>query len=388
MKQRFLFSLLLIFPLIVSCSRSEYDISEGFNKDITLFEKEISVPLGSVAPITIGSTLNSVSTIDGIGGLVGDFIKIGEDDNLLVESNGTIFKINVYELENQMTDPSVAEVWNTGYEMGYPGDVAYLFAMLGLKVTNQKAVITLDNPLKVDVPATGSASYNYLSNDVSYTADIPELSSFTFKKRSSNQEVTTLMVPENITEAVSSLGFTDLSLSLPANPTSKINDDTGNLFFAINYHYSCNLAVGETFSLPVSDMGINSLNLPLAKFKVKKFEVSLVVENSVPLALTVNDLKVVKPKENETDADVVDDNIKITTDCTLPGGTLANPATAEITLKIEAQEGTIPDINKLLLSFELASQPGLGVVTLSAKQSISIKSASAKLTDGITIPLN
>ena len=85
---------------------------------------------------------------------------------------------------------------------------------------------------------------------------------------------------------------------------------------------------------------------------------------------------------------MVDDNIKITTDCTLPGGSLANPATAEITLKIEAQEGTIPDINKLLLSFELASQPGLGVVTLSAKQSISIKSASAKLTDGITIPLN
>ncbi|MBQ7639771.1 MAG: hypothetical protein IJS91_02120, partial [Bacteroidales bacterium] len=72
MKERFLLSLLLIFPMIVSCSRSEYDISEGFNKDITLFEKEISVPLGSLAPITIGSTLNSVSTIDGIGGLVGD----------------------------------------------------------------------------------------------------------------------------------------------------------------------------------------------------------------------------------------------------------------------------------------------------------------------------
>ena len=379
--------MLLILPLAVSCSNPAYDISEGLNKDITLFEKEISVPLGSLAPISIGATLNGVSRLEGLGGLISEYIKVGEDDNLLMESDASIFKINVYELENKMADPNVAELWHTGYETGYPGGIIPLLSIFGLKTTNQKMVITADNPLVVNVAATGTASYNCVSSDNYYTANIPELSSFTFGQWTTGQELVSVTVPENVTEALTSIGFEDLTLDLPAKPTSLIGDKTGDLYFAINCKYSCNVAVGEDFSLPVSDLPV-SLNLPVAKYKIKKFKVDLAVDNTVPLALTVNDIKVLKPKEDENDPDEVDDNVRITTGFTLAGGTLEQPATTAFTLTVEALTGTLPDIDRLSLSFELASQPGLGVVTISALQGIHVNSASAKLSDGITIPLN
>ena len=379
--------MLLILPLAVSCSNPAYDISEGLNKDITLFEKEISVPLGSLAPISIGATLNGVSRLEGLGGLISEYIKVGEDDNLLMESDASIFKINVYELENKMADPNVAELWHTGYETGYPGGIIPLLSIFGLKTTNQKMVITADNPLVVNVAATGTASYNCVSSDNYYTANIPELSSFTFGQWTTGKELVSVTVPENVTEALTSIGFEDLTLDLPAKPTSLIADKTGDLYFAINCKYSCNVAVGEDFSLPVSDLPV-SLNLPVAKYKIKKFKVDLAVDNTVPLALTVNDIKVLKPKEDENDPDEVDDNVRITTGFTLAGGTLEQPATTAFTLTVEALTGTLPDIDRLSLSFELASQPGLGVVTISALQGIHVKSASAKLSDGITIPLN
>ncbi len=46
--------------LLVACKgKMDYDISEGINREMTLFEDEITVPIGSIGPITIGSTLNS-----------------------------------------------------------------------------------------------------------------------------------------------------------------------------------------------------------------------------------------------------------------------------------------------------------------------------------------
>lgn len=376
--------LLLLLPMMVSCSHSEYDISEGYNKDITLFEKEIAVPLGSLAPITIGSTLDGVSRIDGLGGLIGQYIKVGDDGNLLMDDKGSVFRINVYELEKRMTDPDVAENWNAGYQSGYIGGIVPMLGYLGLKTTNQKVTFTAANPLWVDVPGTSSASYT----DADYTAvPIAELSSFNLPGSKVDQELVSLAVPADVTAAISSIDLENLTLSIPAKPTGKIADDTGNLFFSIDYQYSCNVAVGESFSFPMTDVPIH-FDLPVAKYKIKKFQVTLEVENSVPLAVAVNKIQVLKPKADEDDPDEVDDNVKVTADFTLAGGTLEHPATTEFTITIEALTGTLPDIPGLMLDFTLAAQPGLGTATLSAAQSLRIKSSSAKLTGGVTIPLN
>ena len=48
--KHFRFCLLLFLPLALACSRKAYDVSDGFNTDLTLFENEISVPVGSVGP--------------------------------------------------------------------------------------------------------------------------------------------------------------------------------------------------------------------------------------------------------------------------------------------------------------------------------------------------
>ena len=94
----------------------------------------------------------------------------------------------------------------------------------------------------------------------------------------------------------------------------------------------------------------------------------------------------IKPKVNEGDPDEVDTNIKVSQEVTVAGGSLENPATSAVSLTVEALEGTVPDIPELLLSLHLKAQPGMGDVALSANQSIILKSVSAKLYGGITIP--
>ena len=55
---------------------------------------------------------------------------------------------------------------------------------------------------------------------------------------------------------------------------------------------------------------------------------------------------------------------------------------------MEAASGVIPDIPELLLDLKLNAQPDLGIVPLSTKQGVYVKSSSAKLSGGITIGRN
>lgn len=99
MKRVYMASLLIcILTTLAACSRKEYDISENLNTEITLFQDEVSVPVGSIGPITIGSTLSGLSAVPGIGGLVAEYIKIDEDGSLVLETTGDVFRSSVYEM--------------------------------------------------------------------------------------------------------------------------------------------------------------------------------------------------------------------------------------------------------------------------------------------------
>ena len=113
--KRYLILSLIAFPLLWSCSNMDYDISEGFSKEVTLFEEEISVPIGNIGPFTISSTLGGVSKVPGIGGLIGEYIKESEDGSLVMENSGDIFKASVYELEKQIGNVSAPQVWDAGF---------------------------------------------------------------------------------------------------------------------------------------------------------------------------------------------------------------------------------------------------------------------------------
>lgn len=377
------FALVLVIPLALACTRMEYDTSDGVNHELTLFERQLTVPVGSIGPVTLETVLGSLNSIPVVGSLVSEMLKVDEQGLFYMESSGDIFKMNAYEVEKQMGDASVPQSWNSGDHMTSLGGAGILLSMVAMQPIGQKVDITVSNPISKSVAATSSSSLSCAGKDV----PIEALNSFTLRSRTNGDKLMSLDIPQDQTDALNTIEMKGLTLALPANPSSLIRDETGNLFFTVGYKYSHNIVVSDIFNFPLTDLHIAAAKLPIGQYKFKKCEISLELENSLPLQVEVKDIRAVKHRESEDVAPEADDNIKITSGFTIQGGSLEKPATTELALAIEALEGTIPDINGILLSIELKAQPGFTTVPVSAKQGLYIKSSSAKLTGGITIPI-
>lgn len=385
MKKAQLASLLIcIFLTIAGCSRKEYDISENFNTEITLFQDEISVPIGSIGPITIGSTLSGLSAVPGIGGMVAEYIKVDADGFLVLETSGDVFRSSVYEIEKAIGDVSSDIKWDSGYQSGFVGGMAGALGLLGLRVTNQKLTISTLNPLWEDVHASCGATYGCMGNGGSYSAPIPALDNVNMVK-GKEEQVVSIDIPSDVTSPVTSISFANMVLDLPANMVNKLNNNKGNLFFAFTYNYKCGISTGETLTIPANNISTGKINLPIGQFKFKKCQIQIEVENTIPLAVTAKNIRVLLPRDSKEEEAEVDENILVDAEITLAGGSLEDPAISTVTLSIEALQGTIPDISELMLDLNFAAQPGMGSVPLSAKQGIYVKSSSAVLTGGITL---
>ena len=386
--KRLLFVLLFLSVLSACNSYMQYDISEGINKEVTLFQDGITVPIGSIGPLTIGSSLNGNSKISGAVGLIANYLKVGPDGNMILEDTGSIFKISVYELEREAKDVSAPFKWSPGYAKGSPSGMAAALGLVGLMVTDQKIEISASNPLFNEVPVTCDASFTCYDSiyQLSYQGKIPALSSITLEGRSNNVKLASVELPPDIYDRVGSISLEGLTFSLPADPVSYLADRNGNLFFEFNYKHTCGVAVGEKFNLPLTDIKIDNVKLPLGQFRLSDCTIDVELENSLPLSVTIDNVRVLKHKDSEGEPDEVDENIKVSVSEIVPGGSLEHPASLPLTLSITAAEGTIPDIEGILLNISISAQPGLGPVRLAGKQGLYIKSSCATIKDGITIP--
>lgn len=384
MRFRFI-PLIAIVLCCASCANKDYDISEGFNKEITLFENGISVPIGSVGPFTVNSILGKVSEMEGIGSMVGEYIHVDDDGFLYFEENHDIFRMNVYEIEKDLGDVSTAQTWDAGYQSGYIEGIVGLMPYIWLKPVNQKLVITATNPLRGDIHASCSASVWAYTEDDMINIPIPGLDDCVMPGRAT-EEILAMDLDESLSIPFSMIAFSDLTLDLPAKPVSKA-DKTDNLFFAFSFNYRCGIAITEEFNINAGEISTGRIDLEIGKYLLKKCQVTVEIENTLPLSATVSGFKVLKPRAGKEEEAVVDDNIVIDADITVPGGSPENPATTTAVISIEAKEGTIPDIPEVLLSLVLNGQAGLGDVALNTSQGLTVKSSSAKLTGGITIPI-
>lgn len=115
---------ILVFALLCSCNGNlDYDTSKGINTEMTLFQEEISVPIGSIGPLTIGSALDRLNTVPGIGSMVSQLIQVGEDGYLRMDDKGSILRITA------------------AMSNGFGGTMAY--SSLPLKANNKVATIGL-----------------------------------------------------------------------------------------------------------------------------------------------------------------------------------------------------------------------------------------------------
>lgn len=361
--------------VILGCSRSRYDISDGFNKDITLFSEEISVPVGSIGPVSVLSLLMNSS----IGKMLSSFVKEGEDGALVIEGQQSLYAANVFRIQEQAADPSqpftfVAGDCNEGFS-GMAGMLGYL----GLSCLEQRIVLSATNPLMDAVPVRASwqlsdGEYN-LVEPIDFSLPRNRRNPYTIKE---------LQLPETSYSVPSSIALSGLEMDMPALPASRIYDETEMDVFRVGCVHKCKLGVPESFSISQT-INVEDAKFLIGKFRLKRCEVRMEVSSTLPLAVTLKGLRLMKEDENGTL--VPDENIVVSSDVTLAAGTLENPGVTPLSLFVEAVEGCIPDVHAMEIDIEVKGQAGCGEEPLSSRQSLSIVSSAARIVGGVTIPL-
>ena len=381
--KRFVIELLALLSagcLLVACADERYDLSDGINKDITLFEEEISVPIGSIGPITVESTLLKSS----FGETFSEFITVADDGSLLLESDNDIYSVNVHRIESEQDDVSSAFTYEAGDQSTGVYGVAYLLGMIGLQCLEQHLDFYASNPLKVDVPVRTNLALTCYNEDYEPVFESSAAYSETLKKRSSSPYlVYSVDIPNDVRVVPEYIGFETLELDLPANPVSKIYDDTQSDIFKFFCRHSCKIGVSDNFSFP-QEFTIEDAGLEIGKFNLSKCDFSIVLENTLPLSVKIDSVVVQKDTpERESDY-----NITVSAPVVIAGGSPGKPGITDLKLQIAAKEGTIPDIHGVKIGLEATSQTGCDGVPLAGTQGIFIQSSSAKISGGITIPLN
>lgn len=362
-----------------SCSDKRYDIDEGFNREFTLFGEEIAVPIGSIGPVTVGYLLENLS----LGEALGDLIQIDEDGEIRMHAESDLYAINVFKLEQQAGDVSADFTFSPGYRTGYPGSMASMLQMLGLHCLDQKLEITATNPLWVKVPLRARADITCVDQSYLTSFEAQENIDQTLNSNiRTPAPILSIDIPAEVRDPIQTVVLNGLELDLPANPSGRLYDDTQFDVFSIAYRYTHRMGVGENFSFPIT-FPVRDAKLEIGKYRLHQCEISLELENTLPISVTVNSVKVLRDTEEKE----VDENIVITGGITVGAGSPQKPSVNTLKLEVQALEGTIPDIHGLEIDLEVNGAPGFEDVALSSAQGLSIKSSSARLRGGFTITL-
>ena len=157
-------------------------------------------------------------------------------------------------------------------------------------------------------------------------------------------------------------------------------------FFSIlipkdNPYSSCIISNFDiSYKTSISSVSVK-FNLPIEAYDFKEVEVSLELQNTLPLQVEITNLQLLSGEKQD-----VDENLVATpADLIIKGGSLDNPGETPITLNIKALEGTIPNITGVKMGLAIKSAPGFADTLLSLKQGVSIKSATATLRGGVTL---
>ncbi|MBQ7222936.1 MAG: hypothetical protein IJS02_05680 [Bacteroidales bacterium] len=365
-KKILVISLLSLLTLCGCIDNRLYDLSKGLNTEITLFDDEVSVPIGSIGPITMENVL-----IEGLE----EFVKQDSKGNFYIDGEERFFHQNIYQIDRLVEDKTSPFDYQVGTLYESALSLPSLLSSVGLGMTNQVITFKINNPLNSAVYLSGTPKV--VGNDevmAQVQLDSEELRAL------ANNEIVRFTIPEEFTMAPDDIYFEDFELLLPENMTDKIwyessADITGT------FKYKGNVAAGPDLHISM-ELPTISVNIPVAQFNLHKAKIDVVVENSLPINVTVDHIAVVTDDELAKANNVV----TVTCDLKLAAGTMERPSTTSGSLELAASSGTIPDIKGIIIEVTLTGDPDVGVVTLSSKQGVYVKSSSLKVQGGITIP--
>lgn len=353
----------------------EYEPARKLNKEITLFQEGISLPLGNVGPITVESILNGSSLQE----VLSQFATIGDDGVLYLESEEELLNKSAFEIALKVPDQTQPYHWTIGnlYSSSV-GSMAMMMAMLGFQFPHQMLIIQAKNPLYDAITLNAIARISCYGPDYSESYAKAEIfTDYIIPNSFSARTLVQFDIPEEISDRISTVVLKDVSLDLPANLPDKITSGA-NSFFKFSYKYRTKIAAGPYFSMP-QVIPVDNLNLEIGKYKLHQCRVSFDLVNSLPLDVTIEDIKMLD-KSGAINPDII-----VSSGVKVAGGTIESPATTPVTLEISAASGTIPDITGVELSLTIKSADGASNVPLSTKMSLSVKSASVTISGGITL---
>jgi len=372
----------LFLLLVTACDNKLYDIEDGLNGEMTLFEEEISVPLGNTGPFTLELAMQDKM----IKTLLGDAINTEDDGTILCRLEEPLFKMSAYEIIAKTKDLSKPFSYPVDNKSYAPSTIANLLQTFGFATVDQKLNIFVNNPLSTTYTLGGSlrvACQNTKTFTWAYDQSFP-LADITVKSSSSDTRLLSLEIPDTVQCTPSTVELKDWCFNLPANMDKELKSFSRTEFIFTS-RFSCHIAAGKNAEIPLALFGMSKqtfkFNLPIASYKLKEVEVSFVLENTLPLQATLADIQLMTGKETLK----MDENLLVTPGTiVIKGGSTETPGITPITLNIKALEGSIPDISGLFVDLAIKSDPDFSETRLSLKQGVSVRSASATLRGGIT----
>jgi len=382
-KPVYLFCLFAVAFLTAACANQAYDLDK-LDKEVTLFEDEISVPIGDVGPFTLELALKS----EKIGALLGSVLETESDGTIVSQRSEAFYKISAYEIVARTEDLSKPFTYPVGDQDMFPvGALAGLLTSMGFSAVDQHVSVTVNNPLAKEY-TLGGTSFVYCVNtknsDTTFlkTVDLKDIT-----VRTSYSGTTKLLeadIPDTTFFPPFKVGVKDCSFNLPADLMSQIRG-ASTTEFLITSNYTGHICAGNNLNFDLASLiGSISVNfkLPISAYCLKDVQVSLDLQNTLPLEVTLSGIQLLTGEEKPA----VDPNLEVSPGTlVIKGGSQEKPGVTPITLRIKARSGAIPDITGLQLGLKLSSASGYATTPLSVKQGISVKSASATLRGGITI---
>ncbi|MBO4475911.1 MAG: hypothetical protein J5737_04235 [Bacteroidales bacterium] len=372
--------LVLALILVPACTHDAYDLSRGIDKEVTLFTDQVSLPLGDVGPLTPKSLLDK----SGLGDMLKDFVNEDEDGYLVIEKEEPVYSNHVMLIAFFLPDQSVpvdfpADAWS-----GNLGTTASSVSSLGLSLARQEFTVKAKNPLTEEIAVSGKLTVSS-QPDGDDPAETLICREFSRVKVDAGADGEILSEERSSGKPFFGCRVENIFLHLPASMLEK--DPLGGLgAFVLSYHYKSYLALASDFpeSLPFD---ISDLDIPLARYRVKEARICTEVSSEIPVTLVVDNVQVlVKQTDDDGNESIVpSEDISVTPGITIQSGCTGTPAVSPLEIEIKAQEGTIPDISGLRLSFSIKAPTGSGDHRLGMNQTISFNNLRATVSGGITI---
>ena len=374
-----LFCAILLF-FAAACSQEAYDISSGIDKEITLFTDEVSVPLGDVGPLTPKALLDK----SGLGDMLKNLVKEDEEGYMVIEEEGQIYSNPVMLVAFFLPDQTQPADLPVNDYSGNLGSMASALASLGLSPSPQVFSLLAGNPLTEEIAVSGRLTLSSSLEDESTAETIVSQEFSRAKVAATTPNCEILRVERTGGKAFYDIRLDNLIFHLPGSMLEK--DPAGGFGgFSLAYKYKSYLALTSDFpeSIPFD---ISDLDLPLAQYKVKEARIRTDVSSEIPVTLEVASIGVLVKKTDEdgNESTVVSDNVSVSPGLRIASGRSGNPVVSPLEIVIKTQEGTIPDISGLRLSFSIKAPAGTGDNRLNLNQAISFNNLRATVSGGIT----